>query len=47
MGAEWASWRSEALGASRTLELSEGRIRAHVTGEGPPIVFVGVPAAAG
>jgi pimeloyl-ACP methyl ester carboxylesterase len=40
MGAERASWRSEALGASRTLELSEGRIRAHVTGEGPPIVFV-------
>ena len=40
MGAERASWRSEGLGASRTLELSEGRIRAHVTGEGPPIVFV-------
>src|ERR671922_1436 len=40
MGTERASWRSEALGASRTLELSEGRIRAHVTGEGPPIVFL-------
>jgi pimeloyl-ACP methyl ester carboxylesterase len=40
MGTERASWRSEALGPARTLELSEGRIRAHVTGEGPPIVFV-------
>jgi pimeloyl-ACP methyl ester carboxylesterase len=40
MGSGRASWRSEALGPARTLELSEGRIRAHVTGEGPPIVFV-------
>jgi pimeloyl-ACP methyl ester carboxylesterase len=36
-----ASWRSPSLGPSRVLELAEGRrIRAHVTGEGPPIVFV-------
>lgn len=40
MGTETASWRSEALGPGRTLELSEGRIRAHVVGEGPPIMFV-------
>jgi pimeloyl-ACP methyl ester carboxylesterase len=40
MASEWATWRSEALGPARTLELSQGRIRAHVTGEGPPIVFV-------
>jgi pimeloyl-ACP methyl ester carboxylesterase len=39
-GSERASWRSEALGPARTLELSEGRIRAHVVGDGPPIVFV-------
>jgi pimeloyl-ACP methyl ester carboxylesterase len=36
-----ASWRSESLGAGRTLDLGAGRrIRAHVTGDGPPIVFV-------
>jgi pimeloyl-ACP methyl ester carboxylesterase len=40
MGNERASWRSEALGPARTVELSEGRIHAHVIGEGPPIVFV-------
>jgi pimeloyl-ACP methyl ester carboxylesterase len=40
MAIERASWRSEALGPARTLDLSEGRIRAHMTGEGPPIVFV-------
>jgi pimeloyl-ACP methyl ester carboxylesterase len=40
MNVERASWRSEALGPAREIELSEGRIRAHVTGEGPPIVFV-------
>jgi pimeloyl-ACP methyl ester carboxylesterase len=40
MGNERASWRSEALGPARKVELSEGRIRAHVIGEGPPIVFV-------
>jgi pimeloyl-ACP methyl ester carboxylesterase len=34
-------WRSEALGAGQTLTLSgERRMRAHVTGAGPPIVFV-------
>jgi pimeloyl-ACP methyl ester carboxylesterase len=39
--AERASWRSEAFGAAQTLDLGGGRrIRAHVTGEGPPIVFV-------
>jgi pimeloyl-ACP methyl ester carboxylesterase len=40
VASEAASWRSEALGPARGLELSQGRIRAHVTGEGPPIVFV-------
>jgi pimeloyl-ACP methyl ester carboxylesterase len=36
-----ADWRSPALGPARTLDLGGGRrIRAHVTGEGPPIVFV-------
>jgi pimeloyl-ACP methyl ester carboxylesterase len=36
-----ASWRAESLGPGRVLELGAGRrIRAHVTGEGPPIVFV-------
>jgi pimeloyl-ACP methyl ester carboxylesterase len=39
-GADRASWRSDALGPARALELSQGRLRAHVTGEGPPIVFV-------
>ena len=38
---ERASWRSSELGPARTLELGGGRrIRAHVTGDGPPIVFV-------
>jgi pimeloyl-ACP methyl ester carboxylesterase len=40
VGTERASWRSEALGPARAVELSKGRIRAHVTGDGPPIVFV-------
>jgi pimeloyl-ACP methyl ester carboxylesterase len=40
METERASWRSQALGPARTLDLGEGRIRAHVTGDGPPIVFV-------
>jgi pimeloyl-ACP methyl ester carboxylesterase len=40
MDAERASWRSEALGPARALELRAGRMRAHVTGEGPPVVFV-------
>ena len=36
-----ADWRSPDLGPARTLDLGDGRrIRAHVTGEGPPIVFV-------
>jgi pimeloyl-ACP methyl ester carboxylesterase len=35
-----ASWRSEALGPGRTLELAQGRIRVHETGEGAPLVFV-------
>jgi pimeloyl-ACP methyl ester carboxylesterase len=34
------SWRSEALGPARPLDLAAGRMRAHVIGEGPPIVFV-------
>jgi pimeloyl-ACP methyl ester carboxylesterase len=39
--ADRASWRAESLGPARTLELGGGRrIRAHVSGEGPPIVFV-------
>jgi pimeloyl-ACP methyl ester carboxylesterase len=40
MGARNENWRSEALGPARTLELAGGRMRAHVTGEGPAIVFV-------
>jgi pimeloyl-ACP methyl ester carboxylesterase len=36
-----AEWRSPDLGPAQTLDLGGGRrIRAHVTGEGPPIVFV-------
>jgi pimeloyl-ACP methyl ester carboxylesterase len=36
-----ASWRAPQLGPARTLDLGGGRrIRAHATGEGPPIVFV-------
>ncbi len=35
-----ASWRSDALGPARVLEVGGARIRAHVTGEGPAIVFV-------
>jgi pimeloyl-ACP methyl ester carboxylesterase len=36
-----ADWRSPDLGPAQTLDLGGGRvIRAHVTGEGPPIVFV-------
>jgi pimeloyl-ACP methyl ester carboxylesterase len=40
METERANWRSQALGPARTIELGEGRIRAHLTGDGPPIVFV-------
>jgi pimeloyl-ACP methyl ester carboxylesterase len=37
----FADWRSPDLGPARTLDLAGGRqVRAHVTGEGPPIVFV-------
>ncbi|HMJ04596.1 MAG TPA: alpha/beta fold hydrolase [Conexibacter sp.] len=35
-----ADWRSTDLGPARTLELDGARVRAHVTGEGPAIVFV-------
>jgi pimeloyl-ACP methyl ester carboxylesterase len=36
-----ADWRAPDLGPARTLDLGGGRrIRAHVSGEGPPIVFV-------
>jgi pimeloyl-ACP methyl ester carboxylesterase len=36
-----ADWRSPDLGPAQTLDLGGGRvIRAHVNGEGPPIVFV-------
>jgi pimeloyl-ACP methyl ester carboxylesterase len=36
-----ASWRADSLGPARVLELSrDRRVRAHVTGAGPPIVFV-------
>ena len=35
-----ATWRAEALGPRTTLEIEGLRIAAHVTGEGPPIVFV-------
>ena len=34
------TYRSEALGPARTLDVSGGRLRAHVTGDGPTIVFV-------
>ena len=37
----FADWRSPDLGPARTLDLGEGRkVRVHVTGDGPPIVFV-------
>ena len=35
-----ADWRSEELGPARTLELDGGRMRVHVTGDGPAVVFV-------
>lgn len=35
-----ADWRSEQLGPAQTLELDGGRLRAHVTGDGPAVVFV-------
>ncbi len=35
-----ARWRSPHLGPARTLDIGGTRVPAHVTGEGPPIVFV-------
>jgi pimeloyl-ACP methyl ester carboxylesterase len=35
-----ATWRAPQLGPARTIDLGGRRIRAHATGEGPPIVFV-------
>lgn len=35
-----ADWRSEDLGPAQTLELDGGRMRVHVTGDGPAVVFV-------
>jgi pimeloyl-ACP methyl ester carboxylesterase len=36
-----ATWRAAELGPARTLDLGGGRrIRAHLTGTGPPVVFV-------
>ncbi len=40
MATDKASWRSDALGPGRTLELPQGKLRVHETGEGPPIVFL-------
>jgi pimeloyl-ACP methyl ester carboxylesterase len=37
---EKASWRSPALGEARDIDLSQGVLRAHETGQGEPIVFV-------
>ncbi len=37
---ENAGWRAGDLGPARTLELDGGRLRAHVTGDGPAVVFV-------
>jgi len=35
-----AHWRAPELGQARTLELDGGRLNVHVSGEGPPVVFV-------
>jgi pimeloyl-ACP methyl ester carboxylesterase len=36
-----ATWRAPQLGPARTIDLGGGRrVRAHATGDGPPIVFV-------
>jgi pimeloyl-ACP methyl ester carboxylesterase len=40
MASSNAHWRAQELGPARTLELQGARMRAHVTGEGPAIVFV-------
>jgi pimeloyl-ACP methyl ester carboxylesterase len=40
-GMTYADWRSPDLGPAQTLDLGGGRrVRAHVRGDGPPIVFV-------
>jgi pimeloyl-ACP methyl ester carboxylesterase len=33
-------WRAPALGEARAVEVRDGRLRAHVSGEGPAVVFV-------
>lgn len=35
-----ADWRAQELGPARTLELDGGRLNAHVSGDGPAVVFV-------
>lgn len=40
MAQQNAAWRSQDLGPARTLELPGARLRVHVTGEGPAVVFV-------
>jgi pimeloyl-ACP methyl ester carboxylesterase len=35
-----ATWRADSLGPAQTLDLRQGRLRAHVTGDGPVVVFV-------
>ena len=40
MATNGASWRSQALGPSRSLALGGGTVRYHETGSGPPAVFV-------
>jgi pimeloyl-ACP methyl ester carboxylesterase len=35
-----AHWRADELGPARTLELDGGRLRVHVSGEGPAVVLV-------
>jgi pimeloyl-ACP methyl ester carboxylesterase len=40
MASAQASWRSQALGEGKTLELPQGSIRYHDTGSGPTLVFV-------
>lgn len=40
MRGERANWRSDALGEERRLSVPGGTLRAHVTGDGPAIVFV-------
>src|SRR3712207_1970637 len=34
------AWRADELGPARRLELAQGTIRYHETGEGPTVVFV-------